>query len=317
MSLRKLTVACDDYDYLRPLREGSVQAAGVDLNLVSVECGTRHHRMQQFGEYDACEFSMGSYLVARSLGIESLQAVPFFPRRMFCHRFCFVRSDSTIANPEDIKGKRIGILGHQNSLALVVKAIFMHDYGVSMGDVTWVTMRDERVDAKTPSGVTIERAPRGATLEELLLSGEIDVMVAPDLPRSFLNGDGSIRRLFPNHERDEREYYRRTGIFPIMHVLVIKKELLERDPWIAASLYDAFAQSRKQYDAFIAQPHGVSLVWSPAENERALFGKSPYYQGLRENRRDIECLIDFAREQGMLAGPLCVDDIFTRNTLDT
>jgi 4,5-dihydroxyphthalate decarboxylase len=129
MTKLKVTVACDAYDYLQPLREGGVWAEGLDLNLITVESGIRHQRMNDYGEYDACEFSTGSYLVARARGIDWLQAIPFFPRRMFCHRFCFIRAGSDIKEPSDLRGGRIGLFGYRNSLALIVKGMLMHNYG--------------------------------------------------------------------------------------------------------------------------------------------------------------------------------------------
>lgn len=317
MTRLKLTVACDDYDYLRPLREGRVRAEGLDLNLIRVECGLRHHRMNNFGEYDACEFSMGSYLVARAHDIDWLQAIPFFPRRMFCHRYCFIRAGSGINKPADLRGRRIGLLGYQNSLALMVKGMLMHTYGLPVTEVTWVTLRDERVDCKLPPRIKLERAEGGKRLEELLLAGAIDALVEPELPQAWLQARGTVARLFPECEKEEREYYKKTRLFPIMHALVIKKEILAKDPWVATSLYEAFAESRRLYDEFMQQPHRLSFAWPSLEEERKFFGKDPFYQGLRENRHDVEALIQFAQEQGMLPRPVTADELFASNTQAT
>lgn len=317
MSKLKLTVACDDYDFLRPLREGIVQPDGIDLNLLSVESGIRHKRMNDYGEYDASEFSMGSYIVARANGNDWLQAIPFFQRRMFCHRFCFIRTGSGIKKPSDLKGRKIGLLGYQNSLALIVKGMFMHTYGLPVTDVTWVTVRDERVNYELPANIKVERAEPGKRLEELLLSGEIDALVEPDLPEAWLQGKGTVERLFPDCDNEERDYYQKTKIFPIMHPIVIKKEILDRDPWVATSLYEAFMQSRSIYNEFMQQPHRLSLAWSNVEEERKFFGKDPFYQGLRENRHDVDTMIQFAREQGMISGALTADELFTANTRGT
>ena len=317
MKKLKLTVACDSYDYLQPLRDGRVKAEGIDLNLITVESGIRHHRMSSYGEYDACEYSMGSYMVARAHDSDWLQAIPLFVRRMFCHRFCYVRARDGITKPSDLKGRRIGLLGYQNSLALIVKGMLMHTYGLPVTEVTWVTTREERVPAETPPGIRIERAEAGKSLEELLLAGEIDAMVEPDLPQAWLQGKGTLARLFPEYEREERDYFRKTGIFPIMHPLVIKKEILDRDPWVATSLYEAVMQSKKFYNEFMQQPHRLSLVWPNVEEEWGFFGKDPFYQGLRENRHDVECMIQFAQEQGMLPRPVTVDELFAENTRGT
>ena len=313
----KVTIACDDYDYLRPLREGRVRAEGIDLNLLTVESGLRHQRMSRHGEYDAAEYSMGSYMVARAHGIDSLQAIPFFARRMFCHSFCFIRTGSGITKPSDLKGSRVGLLGYQNSLALMVKGMLMHNYGLPVTDVTWVTNREERVIAELPPNITIERAEEGRRLEDLLLAGEIDALIEPDLPQAWLQGKGTVARLFPDYEKEERAYYAATKIFPIMHPIVVKKEILDRDPWVATSLYEAFVKSRNLHREFMQQPHRMSVVWSRVEEERQLFGKDPFYQGLADNRHDVETMIQFADEQGMLPRALSVDELFAANTRGT
>jgi 4,5-dihydroxyphthalate decarboxylase len=245
MHALKLTLACDDYDYLRPLREGRVRVEGIDLNLLTVESGVRHRRMSLYGEYDACEYSMGSYLVARAQDDDWLQAIPFFARRMFAHRFCFVRAGAGIATPADLRGGRVGMLGYQNSLALIVKGMLTHDHGLPLTDVTWVTTRDERVSRPPPPNVEIVRLDGARRLEDLLLAGEIDAMVEPDLPHAWLRGDGTLARLFPDCEKAERDYYERTRIFPIMHPVVVKKEMLDRDPWVATSLFEALMESKR------------------------------------------------------------------------
>jgi len=312
-----LTLACDDYDYLRPLREGRVQAEGIDLNLLTVESGVRHQRMVRYGEYDACEYSMGSYMVARAQDVDALQAIPFFPRRLFAHGFVFVRAGSGITKPSDLKGGRIGLLGYQNSLALILKGMLTHDYDVPLAEVTWVTNRDERVSGKLPPDVRVERADAGRRLEDLLLAKEIDALVEPDLPEAWLQSKGTLARLFPDPEKEERAYYERTRLFPIMHPIVVKKELLGREPWVATSLYEALVESRRLYREHMRQPHRLSFVWSKLEEERRFFGRDPFSQGLRENRHDVASMIQFAAEQGMLRRALGVEELFTENTRGT
>lgn len=317
MPALRLTVACDDYDHLRPLREGRVRVEGIDLNLLTVESGVRHARMSRHGAYDACEYSMGSYMVARASGLDALQAIPFFPRRLFGHGFVFVRAGAGIAGPADLKGRRIGLLGYQNSLALAVRGLLMHDHGLAPGDVTWVTTREERVSGALPASLRIERAEPGRRLEDLLLAGEIDAMVQPDLPDAWLQGRGTLARLFPDHEREERAYYRRTRVFPIMHPIVVKKEILDRDPWVATSLFEALVASKRLDDERAKQPHRSSVVWSTRDEERRFFGKDPFAQGLAANRHDVETLIQLAGEQGMLARAPSVDELFAETTRDT
>ena len=319
MAKLKLTVACDRYDYLQPLREGRVQPEGIDLNLLTVESGIRHQRFYHYGEYDACEFSMSSYLVARAKDIDWFSAIPFFTRRMFGHKFCFVRAGSGIRKPPELRGRRIGIRSYENTLALMVKGMFMDNYDLPVQEVTWVCTSKELVGAKPPSNIKLEYRDGGTKLQDLLLAKEVDAEVEPDLPPAWLRQEGNVERLFPDFEKEERDYYKKARIFPIMHPIVIKKEILDRDPWVATSLLEAFKEAQRLHREFMQQPHHLSFAFARSylEEERAFFGKDPYYQGLKENRHDLETMIQFAQEQGMLGRPLTVDELFTENTRNT
>jgi 4,5-dihydroxyphthalate decarboxylase len=319
MAKLKLTIAFDKYDYLQPLLNGEVDAEGLDLNILTVESGIRHERMFHYGEYDACEFSMSSYLVARGQDLDWLQAIPFFPRRMWGHKFCFIRAGSGIKKPSDLKGGRIGLRSYENTLALVTKGMLMNSYDLGVSEVTWVIVNKETVGPKLPASIKVEFVEGKRKLEDLLVEGKVDAEVEPDLPQRWLRGEGSVERLFPDFEKEEKAYYQRTKVFPIMHPIVIKKEILERDPWVATSLYEALIASRKAYNDFMEQPHRLSFAWgrSYLEAERTFFGKDPFYQGLKENYNDVENLIKFADQQGMLGRKLSVEELFTENTRNT
>ena len=319
MAKLKLTIAFDKYDYLQPLRNGEVPVEGLDLNILTVESGIRHERMFRYGEYDACEFSMSSYLVARSQDVDWLQAIPFFPRRMWGHKFCFIRAGSGITKPSELKGGRIGLRSYENTLALVTKGMLMNSYDLAVSDVTWVIVNKETVGLKLPSNIKVEFVEGKRKLEDLLVEGKVDAEVEPDLPRRWILGDGSVERLFPDFEKEEKAYYQRTKVYPIMHPVVIKKEILGRDPWVATSLYEALMASRKAYNEFMEQPHRLSFAWgrSYLEEERKFFGKDPFYQGFKENYNDVQNLIKFAGQQGMLGRDLTVEELFTENTRST
>lgn len=319
MTKLKLTLAMDRYDFLQSFGEGEAQAEGLDIELVTLDSKNRHDRMYHDGAYDACEFSMAGYMVARSRDIDWLQAIPFFPRRMFGHNFCFVRAGSQFRKPSDLKGRRIGIRTYENTLAVMVKGMFAHDYHLPLEEVTWVCVNNELVGTKPPKRIRVQQLEQGKKLEDLLVAGEIDASVEPSLPQGWLNGKGTIARLFPDFQKEEQEYYRRTRVFPIMHPIVIKKEILDREPWVAASLFDALSRTQKAYTQFMQQPHRLSFAWAAGyyEQERSFFGKDPYYQGLRENRHDLQTMIDFCEEQGILDRPLTVDELFTEDTRET
>jgi 4,5-dihydroxyphthalate decarboxylase len=259
---------------------------------------------------------MSSFLVARGQDIDRLQAIPFFPRRMWGHKFCFIKAGSGVKKPSDLKGGRIGLRSYENTLALVTKGMLMNSYDLGVSDVTWVIVNKEHVGFKLPPSIKVEFVEGNRKLEDLLVEGKVDAEVEPDLPQRWIRGDGSVERLFPEFEKEERNYYKRTGIFPIMHPVVINKEILDRDPWVATSLYEALLASRKAYNEFMEQPHRLSFAWgrSYLEEERKFFGKDPFYQGLKENYNDVENLIKFADQQGMLGRKLSVEELFTENT---
>lgn len=319
MARLKVTLACDSYDYLQPLKDGRVKPQGVDLNLLTVESGIRHQRMYRYGEYDACEFSMSSYLVARSQDIDWFHAIPFFTRRMFGHKFCFVPTASDIKTPSDLKGQKIGIRSYENTLALMVKGMFMADYDLPVDSVTWVCTNKELVGSKPGPNIKLEHREDSQGLEDLLLSGEVAAEVEPDLPHGWLEGERRVQRLFSDFSTEEKAYYRKTRVFPIMHPVVIKKDILDEHPWVATSLYEAFNDSFQMYRQFMQQPHRLSFAFARSylEEERELFGKDPYIQGLALNRHDLETMIDFASKQGMLARPLTPEELFTENTRNT
>ncbi len=315
----KLTVAMDRYDFLLPFQQGKVEAEGLDIELITLGSKNRHDRMYHDGAFDACEFTMAGYLIARSKNIDWLGAIPFFPRRMFGHHYCFVRGGSEFRKPADLRGRRIGIRTYENTLAVMVKGMLAHDYGLPVEEVTWVCANNELVGTRPPPSIRVEQLKQGSKLEDLLVAGEIDATVEPGLPQSWLTGKGTVTRLFPDFHKEEQEYYRKTRIFPIMHPIVIKKEVLDREPWVATSLFNAFDESRKAYLQFMQQPHHLSFAWgaSYVEQEWSFFGGDPFVQGLRANRHDLQTMIGFCQEQGALERPLTVDELFTENTRGT
>lgn len=319
MAKLNITLACDSYDYLQPLRDGHVTPEGIDLNLVTVESGIRHQRMYRYGEYDACEFSMSSYLVARSQEIDWFVAIPFFTRRMFGHKFCFVRTGTDIKAPEDLRDKKIGIRSYENTLALMVKGMFMEDYNLPVDSVTWVCTSNELVGSKPGPQIKIEHVGGAAGLEDLLLAGEVAAEVEPDLPRGWLEGTQRVRRLFSDFASEEKAYYQKTQVFPIMHPVVVKREILDAHPWVATSLYEALNESFHLHREFMQQPHRLSFAFARSylEEEQQFFGRDPYVQGLALNRHDLETMIDFADKQGMLARPLTPEELFVENTRNT
>jgi 4,5-dihydroxyphthalate decarboxylase len=197
--------------------------------------------------------------------------------------------------------------------------MFHNTYDLPVTAVTWVIINKEPVGSKLPSSIKVEQVEGKWRLEDLLLQGKVDAEAEPDLPEAWLRGEGTVERLFSDFEQDERDYYKKARIFPIMHPIIIKTDILKNDPWVATSLFEAFTASRRAYDEFMQQPHRLSFAWgrSYLEEERKFFGKHPFYQGLKENQHDVQNMITFADQQGMLARSLTVEELFTENTRNT
>ncbi len=213
MSTRlKLTLACGDYEIIRALKEGAVAPGGIELNvLTGMDSASRHWRMLRNREFDVAELSLSSYLMAKFRDLP-FDAIPVFLHRRFRHGFIFINTESGIEKPGDLVGKRIGIKTFQTTAILWLRGILEHEYGVPHRDVTWVRELDEDVDFTPPEGLSIETAPPGASIEDMLAEGEVQALLYPDIPLPFARGDKRVARLFPDYKQVEIDYYKRTGI---------------------------------------------------------------------------------------------------------
>lgn len=312
-----LTVAMDEIDTVRPLLDGAVRPDGIDLTVLTVGDPTRHVRMYHHGEFDAAEYSIASYLLARALGREELIAIPVFPRRMFPHRFFFMRAGAGIQGPRDLAGRRVGIHSYENSLALVARAMLQVDHGVAPRDIQWVAMRKGLLEGPLPADVRIAPAPEGRSLAELLEAGAIDAMVFPEIIAPFLRGSPTIRRLFPDVKAAETAFYRTHRMFPIMHVVVLRRDVAERHPWVAVNLRNAFEEAKRRAYAFYEQPYRTSLAWGGPlwEEERALLGPDPWPHTVRDNAQDLEQLMQWGVEQGIMPRAVPVASLFVPATV--
>ncbi len=314
-----LVLACGDYESVRALKEGAVAVDGAALNLLTdMDSSTRHWRMLRNREFDVCELSLSSYLAARDQGY-ALEAIPVFLHRRFRHGFIFVNTAAGIAEPGDLAGKRIGVKTFQTTAILWMRGILEHEYGVPHTAVEWVSELAEDVAFTPRPGLRFTRAPAGKTVEGMLAEGEIDACMHADLIDPIVDGDPRVGRLFENYAEVERDYYARTGIFPIMHVTAIKAELVAAHPWLPQNLMNAFdAAKRAAYDR-LRNPRVVPLAWyrSYWDEERAFFGGDPWEYGLgAANRRNIETAIGYSHECGLIGSRLAVDDIFLQPEID-
>lgn len=307
----RLTYACEDYDLQHAIVDGEVQPAGVTIDASIVESMERHDRMGREAEYDLSEFSMCAYLVARGAGLP-LVGLPVFPRRMFVHRYMFVNAASGIERPRQLEGRRVGIARHHNTLGLVARGILADEHGLDLSAVTWVTERPETLEHGRGAQFNFEPAPAGRKLEDLLLAGEIDAMMIPHTISAWERRDPRVRRLFPDFKAAEQESYRRTGIFPIMHLVVLKREILEAQPGLHQALLAAFREAQERAFGRIGLPAVVSLAWARAlmEEEREFFDGSAWPIGVRENAHNLETMARWAHMLGLTPHQLTLEELF-------
>jgi 4,5-dihydroxyphthalate decarboxylase len=318
-----LTLACGDYDRTLALELGQVRPAGIDLTYLRLPVEEIFWRMLRHAEFDAAEMSMSSYILRRSRGDESFIAIPVFTSRFFRHSCLWVNAESGIERPEDLKGKRIAVPEYQMTAAVWIRGFLQDDFGVKPSDVQWFQGgleqpgRAEKQAIDVP-GVEIRAIAPDQTLSAMLGSGEVDALMGARTPSSY---DGRrVRRLFPDYRAVEADYFRRTGIFPIMHAVVLRRDVLERHPWAARSLYDAFVAAKAHATARLANSValGATLPWLVAEVEatRALMGDDYWPYGLEPNRAALSALVRYNFDQGLAARQLEPDELFVPSTLD-
>ena len=319
----QLTLACEDYDRTRAIKDGRIKPEGIEINYLVMSVEEIFWRMMKYEEFDISELSMGAFLTAAARGRRPFVAIPVFPSRTFRHRCIFVNTASGIGRPEDLRGKRMGVPEYSMTAAVWLRGLFEHEYGIPPSEIHWIQAgeeqpgRKDRVDFEMPPGVRME-SKNDRTLNEMIGSGEIDTMMSPRMPTCFLEGASNVRRLFPNYRQAEMDYFAKTGLFPIMHVIVIKRSIYEKDPWVAQTLYKAFCEAkdvcmRELYDTNILR---VSLPWTSAEYEdtRGLMTADYWPYGLIPNRMNLETLHEYLYEQGLIRQRLNLEELFARET---
>lgn len=312
------SLACGEYDRTDALLSGRVAIQGAEPVLLGIsDAYQRHKRMLLHREFDVAEVSLSSYLIAKDRG-EPLVGIPVFPYRMFRHQFILVRSDSGISRPEDLIGRRIGTPMYQTTTMLWVRGMLEDVYGVRASDVEWVTDREELLPI-SPGGVSISPSHPGSTVERMFTRKELDALVLiEEVPEDLLARDG-IERLFPDFPGTEEDYYRRTGIFPIMHAVVMREDLYSAHRWLARSIFDAFVGSLGEAVERQRFPRVMNLAWAASyvERERRIFGGSPYVHGIAANAVALEAATRYAHRQGLTGRAMDLADIFVPELLDT
>jgi 4,5-dihydroxyphthalate decarboxylase len=308
-----LTLACGDYEIVRALKERTVKPDGIDLTvLTDMDSGTRHWRFLRNSEFDVAELSCSSYFVARDQGM-AYQAIPVFLHRRFRHGFIYINTSKGIEKPTDLIGKKIGLKQFQSTAIVWMRGILANEYGVPHDSVEWFPELDESVDFDAPPNVKITRLPDEKSVEEMLATGELDAALHPELIKPLVDRDPRVARLFPKYREEEVRYYQKTGIFPIMHLLGIKQEIIDLYPWVPINLQRAFDQSKDIAMARMANPRIVPVVFyrDVWEEQEEMFGRDPWEHGLTDrNRRTLDVLIDYTHEQGQIKSRPQIDDLF-------
>lgn len=320
-----ITLACGDYDRTRAIKDGRVTVEGCDVTYLPMEPEEVFHRAFKHQEFDVCELSCSSYLRTVDAGTSPYVGVPAFVSRLFRHSAVYIRTDRGIRQPSDLKGKVIGLPEYQITAVVWLRGILQDEYGVKPTDISWrqggieEPGRTERTPLKPIPGLDLRPVPDKA-LSAMLESGELDAMFSARAPSCFMRGAPNIARLFPDYREVEKAYYKKTQIFPIMHLMGVKRTLVERHKWLPASLYKAFVEAKKyaMHDVRDINALLVTLPWLIAEAEQsaALMGEDFWRYGVKENAKEIEALTRYAYEQGLVSRKLTPEDLFPPSVIE-
>ena len=311
-----LTLATGDYESIRALKEGVVKPDGIELTvLTDMTSDVRHWRMLRNREFDVAELSMSNYLMARYTGLPFL-AIPVFLHRRFRHGFIFLNTAKGITTPTDLIGRKVGLRNFQATANLWIRGILEHEYQVPHRQIQWFKQDEEEVEWTPPRNLNIQRIAAGKSVEKMLVEGELDALIHPELIQPILDRDSRVTRLFPNYRDLEMDYFKRTGIFPIMHTTAIKEEVVSKYPWVPISLMQAFEESKRLAYKRMENPRIVPLAWfrSFLEEQEEILGRDPWIYGLSDiNRKNLETLMQYSQEQGLLGKNMSVDELFITN----
>ena len=327
MRERQLSIGISTNDRVLPLLLGDIVPAGVRLAFTQGKPGDIFWRALHDGEFDVTEMSLAAHCILTSRRENPFVGIPVFTSRMFRHGSLFVRNDAGIERPEDLTGKRIGVPEYQMTAAVWMRGILADDYGLAPSEVSWFTGgvnragRKERIPLRLPADYRVSEIAPTDTLDQMLATGKLDAIMSPEIPAGFLAQRPTMRRLFQDVRAIEETYFQRTAIFPIMHMLVVRRSVLQSDQALARSLYDAFNDAKglalsRLYDADALY---ATLPWLITELERvrALMGHDFWPYGLERNQHALRTFLSYLHDQQLLQRPVSVDDLFASVTLAT
>ena len=318
MAELKLTLACQGYDHTRALLDGTARVQGVDLSCISISPPSQIFlRMLRNEEFDVAEMSLSSYLIALGRGDRRFVGLPIFPSRLFRHSFVWVNAKAGIERPEDLREKRVGIADYSMTALLFIRGFLEHQYGVAPKEIYWFRRRSEHLSIETPPGIRIESIGKDETLDGLLEEGRLDAVALTSPPRAFRQGLPLVRRLFPDARTVEAAYYRETGIFPIMHMVVMVRALYKEHRWLAAALCDAF-QKAKELAFERHQENLYPLPWLHLDSEfaRGVMGRDIYAYGVKPSLPTLEAATLYSYEQGLTQRRIEVGELLAPETLE-
>ncbi|MEO7242070.1 MAG: 4,5-dihydroxyphthalate decarboxylase [Variovorax sp.] len=316
-----LTLAIGEYDHVRDVLDGTIRVPGVDLTVMRLPIEEMFYRATFFREFDVSEMSFGKVISLHASGDRGFVPLPVFPSRMFRHSSAYVRSDSKLTQLSELAGKRIGVPEWAQTASIYSRGMLAHDCGVDLKSVKWFQAgvneagRKEKVKLNLPEGLSLTVMP-DKSLSQMLLAGELDAVLSARAPQPFTNGDGSMRRLLADYQSAELDYARRTGIYPIMHVLAMRRDKYEANPWIAMNLFSAFNEAKNRSVArigditasFVPIPWTAELIKKTTE----WLGPDPWPYGVDANRTTLEAFATYAYEQGVCARKVELADLFPR-----
>jgi 4,5-dihydroxyphthalate decarboxylase len=324
-----LTLACWNYDRTAALADGSVRPQGIALRYLNVFPAENFQRMVKFKEFEISEIGFKFYVSSLAAKEPPFIAIPVFPLRIFRHAAIFINVNSGIRSPKDLAGKKIGEpFAYGHDAAIWARGILSDEYGVPANSATYYVGAIDHATRREfapfpPSGsIRVEQLGATQTLDAMLDSGDVDAMYSAITPPCFLKGSKNVRRLFPDYEAVEREYFRKTGIFPIMHTVVIRRDVYRQHPWVAQSLYRAFREAKdKAYasyrwgEQYCNAMHGIPWLTAHLDENRRLMGDDLWPYGLEPNRKAIDTFLRYHHEQGLSAHRIKAEELFAPEAL--
>ena len=325
MGRLRLTLAAWDYDRVRPLFDWSIQPEGIEIAPIVSRPSETFFRMLRHQEFDVSELSFSNYTMLRASGDDTFVAIPVFPSRLFRHSCIYVNTQAGINEPKDLVGKKIGVPEYSMTAAVFARGMLLHEYAVTPDSIEWFSgtqdglQRPSRIDFDLPKNVVLHRMPLEQDMGPMLDSGELDAIISPNAPHSLDRTPSPVRRLFPNYREAEKEYFARTGIFPIMHTVVFRRDVYEANPWAASSLYEAFIKAKQWAYAQLVETDSskLTLPWVVAETEetRRVMGHDFWPYGIEPNRVSLEALPRYLYEQHLATRVPEIEELFAPETL--